>query len=242
MKSLSFLTIFLSCTAVLHGDIIYTETFDIDGNSAAMGGSANGWDLTHARDDAVFGGKLYGGFTPPAGTTTQSVAYLTDAMSDDGSTGDAFNNIVLSDYDSLDFSFTYTNGKFGFTDVDAIRLAVEVDGTLYASTTTASPAASGADSTYSLSFDPTAANWLVVTPLAGEVTIGAAATSDLSGTITAVGIVQTNSGSAITDYDNFEIDAVRSTAAVPEPSVFAAFALLGPGIVVWRRRQRRITP
>ena len=226
-------------SASLQAEVIYLEQFSIEGNSAAMGGSANGWNLTHAQDDAVFEFGLYGGFDPN-NTTTGSVAYLTDATTDDGTTGDAFNDITLTDYDSLDFSFKYSNGRFNADQVSAIRLAVEVGGTLYASTTTATPGAvSGTQGTYSLTFDPTAANWLVVTPAAEEVAIGSAATSDLTGVITAVGIVQTNVTAGITDYDDFTINAVASSAAVPEPSTFAAFALLGPGILAWRRRQNK---
>ena len=217
-------------SASLQAEVIYFEEFPGDGNGA---GSAAGWDLSSAQNDAVFFGTLYGGFNAAA-TSTGSVAYLTDATSDDGSSGDAFTPLVQSEYDSIDFSFTYTNSESGATDVEAIRLAVEVDGQLYASTTTAAPSGSGAASTYSLTFNPMAANWLLVTAGTGEVTIGTAATSDLLGDITSVGIVQTNSGNGVTSFDKFQIDVERA-APVPEPG--SALFAGGACLLLWRRRR-----
>lgn len=232
MRSLKTLAAFVVTGSLLHADVLYTETFDVTGGFGNASGLA-GWNLDHAVNDAVFSGQLYGGFNP-AETTTGSVAFLTDASSDDGSKGAAFNDIAIADYTSIDFTFNYANGQFQATGVTDIRLAVEVNGVLYASTTSVAPsAASGPDSLYSLSFDATAANWLVVTPQPGQVSIGSIATTDLAGTITAVGIVQTNSIPAITAYDNFTITA----QSVPEPSTVAALCLLFPGFVAWRRRR-----
>lgn len=234
MRSLNTLAAFVVTGSFLHADVLYTENFDVAGGRPSASSLA-GWILDHAVDDAVFGGQLYGGFDP-ALTTTGSVAFLTDATSDDGTKGPAFNNIVIDDYTSIDFSFNYSNGQFNATGVTDIRLAVEVDNVLYASTTSVAPSAAAiADSLYSLSFNPTAANWLVVTPQSGQVTIGSVATSDLTGTITAAGIVQTNSIPAITTYDNFTITA----ESVPEPSAVAALCLLFPGLMVYRRHRSK---
>ena len=89
-------------------------------------------------------------------------------------------------------------------------VAVQLNGANWYVAATALPVptatASGTYATYTMAFDPTAANWNNLTINANNATIGAAAAGNLNGVMTGAGLVFATVGAGGTfDFDNFLI-------------------------------------
>jgi len=156
-----------------------------------------------------------------------------------------------SDYKNLIFS--WYQGDSGTT--SQLQLALRIGGQWYVSAAGFANSVTSASITnfnanaqlMSLAYSPAAANWLTVafdgtydvTTHAGTdssvpFAIGAAPSSDLSGPITAFGLLAPNAGTEIRRFDTFQIDG----DLVPEPASLslALFAFVGLGGVRRRRK------
>ncbi|MGA2173915.1 MAG: hypothetical protein ABSH38_02920 [Verrucomicrobiota bacterium] len=212
--------------------IVYTE----DWGTTNGGGSftAVGWTLV-----APSGGPPWEGFYPATGATDsssgnplpKSTAYFTSlsagqngmfytvAGAGAGSGGDtSFNAIDPTQHTGLTLSVEASDE--GTT--AANYFAVQVGGAWYVSAT----ALTGSDPSYpqftlaSTPYTTLASAWNQLTLNANSVTIGSAATANLSGPITGVGIVQVGPGGW--NYNEIVISAsVPSTSTPPSATIYA---------------------
>jgi len=139
----------------------------------------------------------------------EEMFYTTDAGGA-GSSGDAaFTDINPASYTALTLSVAGTDQGTTATNY----FAVQVGGAWYVSTT----ALQGYNAAYpsfvtaSLPYTTTASAWNQLTINANSVTIGAAATADLSGPITGIGIVETGPGGW--NYNEITVSAYAPTAS-----------------------------
>lgn len=139
-----------------------------------------------------------------AGTTV----YYATHVSDTNQSGLPFPNVNLASYyPSLSFSVDIAP-TFSSSNVTAY-IAVQV-GTNWFVSASPLPVPTASDSstyaTYTMAFDPTAANWKQISVTSSGGLIGAAATSNLSGTMTGAGLVFVTVGSGGKfNFENFVI-------------------------------------
>lgn len=139
-----------------------------------------------------------------AGTT---VYYTTTAL-DTNQAGLPFPNVDLASYPSLSFSADIAP-TYSSSNVTAF-IAVQLAGTNWFVNVNPLPVPTTSDSstyaTYTMAFDPTAANWKQLTVTTSGGIIGAAATSNLSGIMTGAGLVFiTVGGGGNFNFANFQI-------------------------------------
>ncbi len=144
-------------------------------------------------------------FLGSAGTT---VYYATTA-SDTNQSGLPFPNVKLASYPSLSFSADLAP-TFSSSNVTAY-IAVQLAGTNWFVSANPLPVPTASDSsafaTYTMAFDPTAANWKQMTVTSSGGLIGAAATTNLSGVMTGAGLVFVTVGSGGNfNFQNFVIN------------------------------------
>ncbi|HET7626574.1 MAG TPA: hypothetical protein VFM25_15065, partial [Verrucomicrobiae bacterium] len=188
---------------------IYTETFPfigpLPGNFAI---DTAGWSEAVPGSPAVLfqniGSDAAGfAFLGNAGTT----AYYTSTATDRNQAGLPFPNIRIGSYSDLTFSVDLAP-TFSSSNVLAY-LAVQVNGNSWYVSANPIPVPAGDSptySTYSLPFDPAAANWKNMTIAETSAAIGSAASSNLTGTITGAGLVFVTVGSGGNmNFDNFTI-------------------------------------
>jgi hypothetical protein len=215
--------------------IVYTEDWGTtNGGSAASLGSAIGWTVVSAGGSS-YDGIYQAGPNPtdsatgnPLPTNTvyygglsagQSGMFYTVAGAGAGSDGDsAFNAIDPTQHSGLTLSVEASDEGTAATNY----FAVQVGGAWYVSAT----ALTGSDPTYpqftlaSTPYTTSASAWNQLTINANSVTIGSAASANLSGPITGVGIVQLGPGGW--NYNEIVISAsVPSTAAPPSATIYA---------------------
>jgi len=178
---------------------IYSEEVPFVGPVAGNYSIGNiGWN------EAVSGGAftVFQAGTP--GTTSQGIGavfaylgnagtavYYTTTGSDTNQAGLPFPSIDIAAYSSLDFSVDIAPNSATSTNVTAY-LAVQMNnGPWYVNVSPllTNAAQSTAFSTYTQTFDPTAANWNNLTILANGGTVGSPVTSNLKGVMTGVGLV-----------------------------------------------------
>jgi hypothetical protein len=151
----------------------------------------------------------------------QAVMFYTTDTSGAGSDGDSsFSDIDAGNYTNLTLSVENTDEGSTATNF----FAVQVGGAWYVSTT----ALAGSDPSYpgfvnaSIPYSELASAWDQLTINANSVTIGAAATNNLSGPITGVGIVEvggaTSAGQGGWNYNEVTISAYAPPKAVTPPS------------------------
>ena len=141
--------------------------------------------------------------------SANTTIYYTTTATDHNQSGLPFPNINLASYaGSLGFSVDIapTSNPSNVT----AYVAIQLNGANWYVATTALPVptatASGTYATYTMAFDPTAANWNNLTINANNATIGAAAAGNLSGVMTGAGLVFATVGAGGTfDFDNFQI-------------------------------------
>jgi hypothetical protein len=210
----------LAMNATVRGQVIYQETFPATGAAPL---SSVGWanDIVNNPNRIyVFQGDRVFAF----GNTAVAEAFYTSTALDTGATGQAFTAIDPTAYQ---FGVTLqVDIAAGFSpDEVRSRFLVQMDsGNWYAAATALNvPLASTNDvfSNYSVPFNPAAANWLDVTVSGtgsvapSPVTVGGAATSNLTGSITGVGLLVSYGpplgtplmGGGTHNFDNITISA-----------------------------------
>ncbi|MGA9777102.1 MAG: hypothetical protein WBS33_02415 [Verrucomicrobiia bacterium] len=140
-----------------------------------------------------------------AGTT---VYYATTA-SDTNQSGVPFPNIDLAAYPNLSISASIAPNSASSTNV-AAYVAVQLNGTNWYVSANAllgpNVASNSVYSTYTMNFNPAAANWNNLTVTSSGGLIGSAAASNLSGVMTGAGLVFVTVGSGGTfNFDYFQI-------------------------------------
>jgi hypothetical protein len=193
--------------------LIYSESFPFVGPLAgnypissvgwveAVSGAPSALYQTSGSDGAVF--AYYG--------TPATTVYYTTTTTDTNQAGLPFPNINLGSYgnpSSLNFSVDIAPSSSS-SNVTAY-LAVQLNGTNWYVATSPLPVPTASDSptfsTYSVAFNPAAANWnnLTVTDSGGLV--GSPASANLKGTMTGAGVVFVTIGTGGTfNFDNFVI-------------------------------------
>ena len=142
-------------------------------------------------------------FLGSAGTTV----YYTSTATDTNQSGLPFPNILLGSYSDLTLSADISPG-FAASNVTAF-VVVQLNGTnwyIAANPLPVPTAASGPYATYSMAFNPTAANWKTLTVTGNGGLAGAAPSSDLKGVMTGAGLafVTVSSGGTF-NFDNFVV-------------------------------------
>jgi hypothetical protein len=140
-----------------------------------------------------------------AGTTV----YYTTTASDTNQAGLPFPNVNLASYPSLNFSVDLAP-TYSSSNVTAY-IAVQLAGTNWYMNASPLPVPTASDSgayaTYTMAFDPTAANWKQLTVTSSGGLIGATAASNLSGIMTGAGLVFVTVGSGGNfNFQNFAIN------------------------------------
>jgi arabinogalactan endo-1,4-beta-galactosidase len=143
------------------------------------------------------------------GNSGRGMFYTTNGEGS-GTNGDsAFSTIDPTMYSNLTFSVETQYSTTG-ANVSAF-FAVRAGTNWYVSTNSMTAyvesGASGNFSKTSLIYNPAASGWKSLTVSKNSITIGSLATSNLSGSITGIGIVSTLTGAGSWDYENFLIDA-----------------------------------
>jgi hypothetical protein len=143
-------------------------------------------------------------FFGSAGTT---VYYATTAT-DTNQSGLPFPNVKLSSYPSLNFSVDIAPSSSS-SNVTAF-VAVQLNGTNWYVAANPLPVPTTVDSatyaTYTMAFNPAAANWKQLTVTSSGGLVGSPAASNLSGVMTGAGLVFVTVGTGGTfDFDNFQI-------------------------------------
>lgn len=194
--------------------VVYLETFTGNGDGAA---SAAGWNTTHALNDAVYDGRLYGGFNASE-NTTGTVAFVTTAHPQQQQAGIGQSPLRVEQTPTV--SFQFTNNEFEFQNVKEIRLAIQVNGRWFASAKHARPDGSPRMSAFELQLDTAPDRWRHLRLGVQEASVGKPVTTPLRGLITGIGIVQTNEitddnpiGAAVTSYDSVIIRSHDETVA-----------------------------
>lgn len=137
-----------------------------------------------------------------------ATVYYTSTTTDTNQSGLPFPNIRLGSYPDLTFSADIAP-SFSSTNVTAY-VAVQINGTNWYVSTTPLPVPTASDSgalaTYSMTFNPGAANWKNLTITTSGGLVGGTASSNLSGIMTGAGLVFVTVGSGGTfNFDNFVI-------------------------------------
>jgi hypothetical protein len=204
--------------------------------------------LNSADASAISGNPLFMG----NGSGVNLMAtYTTDSMGAGSYGSSAFADISLSANPTLLFSvFTQWYPGWGTANANITGyFLVQNGGNWYASATAITPPTSydpnspagGWNSSSYGNFDPRsvvltagAVNWIIVSGIGtGTITLGSAATSDLSGNITGAGLLINADNSGGTggswNFGDFKIEAV------PEPGTMALLALGGLAMILRRR-------
>ncbi len=140
--------------------------------------------------------------------TPATVVYYTSTALDTNQAGLPFPNIRIASYPSLTFSASLAP-TFSSSNVTAF-IAVQMNGTNWYVSANPLPVPTATDSgtynTYTLNFNPAAANWKNLTIATSGGLVGSVASSDLSGVMTGAGLVfvTIRSGGNF-NFDNFGI-------------------------------------
>jgi hypothetical protein len=137
--------------------------------------------------------------------SANTVIYYTTSASDTNQAGLPFPNIKLGSYPDLTFSVDIAP-TFSASNVTA-SIAVQLNGGSWYVASSPLPVPTSSDSptysTYTSAFNPAAANWKNLSINANNATIGATASSNLSGAMTGFGLVFVTVGSGGTfNFDN----------------------------------------
>lgn len=137
--------------------------------------------------------------------SANTVIYYTTTATDTNQAGLPFPNINLASYSDLTFSVDLAP-SFSSSNVTAY-FAVQLNGGPWYVSSTALPVPTSSDSgtysSYSMTFNPTAANWKNLTIGANNASIGSTAASNLRGAVTGLGLVFVTVGSGGTfNFDN----------------------------------------
>jgi hypothetical protein len=137
-----------------------------------------------------------------------TTVYYATTTTDTNQSGLPFPNIKLSSYPSLNFAVDIAP-TFAASNVTAY-VAVQINGTSWYIAATPLPVPTAVDSatyaTYTMAFNPAAANWKNLTVTGSGGLIGSTAVSSLSGVMTAAGVVFVTVGTGGTfNFDNFQI-------------------------------------
>lgn len=216
--------------------ILYQETFPCD-TSGNVPVSSVGW----ANDIPDSPNRLYsnsggdGAVYAFEGAAATTAFYTSTTISTNiGTAGMAFPAIDPALYPGLTFSVDI-QPSYNPSHVTA-RFAVQMNGSNWfaASNTLPMPATVGSFATYSAMFDPTASRWKTLS-VSGNgtgtgATIGGAASGNLAGTITGVGVVFTHTGTGGTfNFDNFMVTATNIAALTVSSSSNGAINLAWSG-------------
>jgi arabinogalactan endo-1,4-beta-galactosidase len=192
--------------------LLYQETFPYPGLAGNFPLSTTGW----ANDVLNNPGRLYqvsggeGAVFAYQNAALTTAFYTSTALS--AAAGGAFPTINPALYSGLAFSVDI---QPYLTPINvSARFAVQMNGSNWFVTTVnlPVPGTAGPFATYSMSFNPTAAQWRVLSVSGNgtgtSATIGSTPASDLSGSITGAGMVFTHTASGGTfNFDNFLITA-----------------------------------
>jgi len=142
------------------------------------------------------------------GSPGTTVYYATTAT-DTNQSGLPFPNIRLASYPSLNFSVDIAPNSASASNVTAY-LAVQLNGANWYVSASAllgpNAASNSAYSTYTMAFNPAAANWENLTVSSSGGLIGSPAASNLGGVMTGAGLVFVTVGTGGTfNFDNFQI-------------------------------------
>jgi len=189
--------------------VLYSESFPftgpLPGNYPI---SSVGWveaapNVPNALFETIGGDGAVFAYNGGASTT----AYYTSTASDTNQAGLPFPNIIPSDYPDLTFSVDIAP-TFNSTNVTAY-FAVQLAGANWfvaANPIPVPPGDSGTYSTYTMSYNPAAANWKALTITGSGALIGATPSGNLSGTLTGAGLVfVTANAGGNNNFDNFTI-------------------------------------
>lgn len=140
--------------------------------------------------------------------TPATTAYYTTAATDTNQAGLPFPNINLASYPGLNFSADIAP-TFAASNVTAF-VAVQLNGTNWYVAASPLPVPTSSDSatysTYTMPFNPTAANWKNLTVTGSGGLVGSPAASNLGGVMTGAGLVFVTAGTGGTfNFDNFVI-------------------------------------
>ncbi|HTV62422.1 MAG TPA: immunoglobulin domain-containing protein, partial [Verrucomicrobiae bacterium] len=152
------------------------------------------------------------------GSPATTVYYATTAT-DTNQSGLPFPNIDLAAYPSLNFSVDIEPG-FAATNVTAY-IAVQLNNSSWYASSTPLPVATGSStfSSYTMAFNPAAANWNNLTVTSSGGLIGSAASSQLKGVMTGAGLVFVTVGSGGTfNFNDFVITGTGVGGIVLGPS------------------------
>jgi hypothetical protein len=191
--------------------LLYAETFPYVGPGAGnFPLSVVGWQNTIPNNpDRLYqlGAGDGAAYAYQSGAAT--TAFFVTPTFDPGTSGLPFPNVNLAFWPELTFSMDVAPANSA-TNVTA-AISVQMNGGQWYVSATNLPVATSSDSaafsTYTQTFTPNAANWKTLTLLAGSgATIGAASSTNLSGTVTGAGLVFTHVGTGGTfNVDNFQI-------------------------------------
>jgi hypothetical protein len=140
--------------------------------------------------------------------TPATTVYYTSTASDTNQSGLPFPNVRLASYPSLNFSVDIAP-TFAGSNVTA-SVAVQLNGTNWYVAANPLPVPTATDSgtlaTYTMAFNPAAANWKNLTITGSGGLIGSTATSNLTGIMTGAGLVfvTVRTGGNF-NFDNFQI-------------------------------------
>lgn len=198
-------------------NLLYSESFPFVGPTAGnYPVSLVGWAAaipdspgrlyqTGAGDGAIFN------FEGSPGTT----AFYATTTTDTGVSGLPLPTINIASASGLTFAVDVAPSSQP-ANVTA-SIAVQINGANWYVSASALPvdtsAATGTFTTVTQAFSATAANWNHLTLTGAGATIGGAATSDLTGNITGVGLVSTFTGAGNFNFDNFQITGT----VIPNP-------------------------
>ncbi len=208
-------------------DFLYAETFPYVGPNGNLPITGVGW-LSAASAGTVVGIYSAGGglgdvfsYSPTATTNI----YYTTSTNDTGASGLPFVafNPSTNSFTTLQAGFVPGNGAGQVPGAMSVYWAVDMNGTWYASVQ-AVPIDLSALSpyqVYQLGFNPNKTNWNTVTIGATGATIGAQASSDLTGNITGAGLVVAHNNGTGSDmnFQNFEITTTQAVGTPPTITV-----------------------
>lgn len=234
----------------VQADVIYQQVFGNNTGSTWQTPTAAGtdWSLWLTVDNYAPAAFNSLGVSPLASLTTTdnnigtatptSAPSLTNGyISVANGTASYYTKSLSLDPTASQLQFSWYQKDSGNAGVDYNRLLVQVGGIWYVSATKFFSSGTTSVLTESLTYDPTAANWLRLStgtnPWASNyLTLSTAAPADLSGNITGFGLVMYSSNASWMIADTFAV------TTVPEPNSLALIASCAMGFALLRLRKR----